>query len=180
MNSSKTVYSSLIMEEKLDSKIVDEVKSIELKMLLAVDKVCEELNINYIMAYGTMLGAVRHKGFIPWDDDIDICMMRKDIPKFLEVFLCKYGQTYRLVDNGREPIYFYIIEKIGTTVFELGRDNEKLVTGVKIDIFPLDYVDSEKLDNRNQVKIKKISMIFHGFYCTLKIPEEKALFFRVV
>ena len=39
---------------------------------------------------------------------------------------------------------------------------------------------TEKLDNRNQVKIKKISMIFHGFYCTLKIPEEKALFFRVV
>ena len=43
-------------------------------------------------------------------------------------------------------------------------------------IFP----ETEKLDNRNQVKIKKISMIFHGFYCTLKIPEEKALFFRVV
>ena len=48
----------------------------------------------------------------------------------------------------------------------------------RIDV--LNKVRTEKLDNRNQVKIKKISMIFHGFYCTLKIPEEKALFFRVV
>ena len=49
---------------------------------------------------------------------------------------------------------------------------------IPFNYFPDD--DPEKLDNRNQVKIKKISMIFHGFYCTLKIPEEKALFFRVV
>ena len=63
-------------------------------------------------------------------------------------------------------------------------EKEKLEDSVKDAKSNLDEkkadVDAKKLDNRNQVKIKKISMIFHGFYCTLKIPEEKALFFRVV
>ena len=57
-----------------------------LKNLLAVDKVCKEHNLRYYIMAGTMLGAVRHKGFIPWDDDIDILMPRPDYLRFVKVF----------------------------------------------------------------------------------------------
>ena len=53
-----------------------------LKILLAVDKVCKEHGLRYYIMAGTMLGAVRHKGFIPWDDDLDICMIREDYERF--------------------------------------------------------------------------------------------------
>ena len=51
---------------------IDEIKQVELNLLLAFDKICKENNLRYSLAYGTLIGAVRHKGFIPWDDDIDV------------------------------------------------------------------------------------------------------------
>ena len=68
-------------------KITDlkELKKIELDILLYIDRICREHNLLYYMAYGTLLGAVRHKGFIPWDDDIDIVMPRPDYEKLIKI-----------------------------------------------------------------------------------------------
>ena len=65
---------------------LDDMKRIELDIMIEIDRVCRENGISYVLMYGTLLGAHRHGGFIPWDDDIDICMYRDDYERFLEVF----------------------------------------------------------------------------------------------
>ena len=62
---------------------IDEIKKVQLDILIYIDQICKENDIKYSLAYGTQIGAVRHKGFIPWDDDIDVAMPRKDYEKFI-------------------------------------------------------------------------------------------------
>lgn len=64
----------------------DEIKRIELNILLKFDDYCQENNLRYYLAGGTLLGAIRHKGFIPWDDDIDVCMPRPDYERFIRSY----------------------------------------------------------------------------------------------
>ena len=71
---------------------IEESKSIMIKILESIDKCCRENNIEYSLCWGTMIGAIRHHGFIPWDDDIDLTMSRDDYNRFLEVYNDeKYG-----------------------------------------------------------------------------------------
>ena len=82
---------------------MNELHKIQLDILLDFSKFCEENDINYTIAYGSLIGAVRHKGFIPWDDDIDIGMIRSEYVKFLAI--CKdelleeyFLQTFELME----------------------------------------------------------------------------------
>ena len=72
---------------------LDQVKQIELDIWKYVDAVCKEYNLRYFLSFGTLIGAIRHKGFIPWDDDIDISMPREDYERFVEIKKCQRDRS---------------------------------------------------------------------------------------
>lgn len=128
-------------KKKLQIKILEIVKDI--------DKVCKQNNIPYYLAYGSCLGAVRHKGFIPWDDDFDIMLKYEDYKRFLEA--CKKDlapNKYFVQTLETDPNYylsFAKIRNIQTTLIEESNKFENMVNGVYIDIFPLVGYPDNKL-----------------------------------
>lgn len=142
---------------------LEELKTIELDIMKAVHSFCEENNIVYFLAHGTLLGTIRHKGFIPWDDDIDVFMPREEYKRFHEILQdrdWKINDRYTLV-NHKTPIYFgrpmsKVIDThtVLTEKEYLGDDP----IGVFVDIWPLDGMTSNKDEQIQQlafVKTKK-------------------------
>lgn len=125
---------------------LEEVKKIQLEILDVVSDFCEKNNINYWLDSGTLLGAIRHQGYIPWDDDIDIGMLREDYERFGELFN-KTNERYRLVDLENTPDFYLAYGKIidtNTVLYEPDKKGDKLA--VNIDLFIYDNVpDDDKL-----------------------------------
>lgn len=121
----------------------EEIKKIQLDILDSVAHFCEERGLRYYLAYGTLLGAVRHKGYIPWDDDIDLHMPRPDYERFLD----EYNQAsplYKALSSDNDKRYRVAFAKVhhpGTIVREFHFKPD--IFGVYIDIFPLDGLGSE-------------------------------------
>lgn len=115
----------------------EEMKKIELNILIYFTEVCEENNLRYYLGGGTLLGAVRHKGFIPWDDDIDVMMPRPDFQKLLSLSI--NNENYNIIKPGTAG-YYYNFAKLVDTRTILEEKGIKLIDGlgVYIDIFPLD------------------------------------------
>lgn len=117
-----------------------------LKILLAVDKVCQEHHLRYYAWAGTMLGAVRHHGFIPWDDDMDICMPRPDYDRFMAHAKEWLPAPYEAVCAENNPDYpgaFGKVINADTTLIE--REHSDYLGGIYIDVFPIDGVPSWRL-----------------------------------
>ena len=123
-----------------------EIKEILLKMLGWFHNFCEENNLRYFAVGGTLLGAVRHKGFIPWDDDVDVGMPRADFEKLEKLIGNKEnGRYYFETPSSDRKGYYYAYGKLfdtTTTLVENLRD--KLPMGVYIDVFPFDGVGETK------------------------------------
>ena len=125
---------------------MDEIKSVELEILKYVHDFCEKNDIKYFINYGTLIGAVRHKGFIPWDDDIDICMFRKDYEKFIELFSKDDGKYKILSLESSDKYYNNFIKVIDSkTKIEDERNYKTYDSGIFIDIFPMDFFDDLSL-----------------------------------
>lgn len=140
---------------------LDELKSIELDILLAFHDYCEKKGFRYLLYYGTLLGAVRHQGFIPWDDDIDVAMPRKDYEAFFEAFQTDNPfENIKLISyRDRSSIYpFFKLVDTRTEVIEDFVD-PRYKTGVWIDIFPIDGLP----DNDEPFKANRKAVLKYDF-----------------
>ena len=118
---------------------IEENKRTTLNILKFLLNFCDEHDLNYFMAYGSALGAVRHHGFIPWDDDIDIYMLREDYDKLLSYRDCFEGTDYKLINLDNTDNYYLKFSKIidkRTTLWE--QKSIPCLIGSFVDIFPLD------------------------------------------
>lgn len=125
-----------------------DIQNAQLEILLEFDRICKKHGIKYQLFAGTLLGAVRHKGFIPWDDDIDVCVLRQDYIRLVKV--CKrdlkpdfFLQTYKTDENYVMP--FAKLRKNDTVFLEEATAETEIHKGVFIDIFPLDKVFPNQL-----------------------------------
>lgn len=121
---------------------------LELKILKEVKRICEKNSIPYFLIAGTLLGAVRHKGFIPWDDDIDIGMLRPDYERFLEVCKTDLGSEFFLqtpvTEKGNADYGIAHVRLNGTSMVQEFRKNTITHNGLTIDIFPYDNLPENK------------------------------------
>ena len=130
---------------------------LELDLLIELDRICKLNNITYQIWGGTQLGAVRHKGFIPWDDDADVVMLREEYEKFRKVAdqlnpnICFFQDH----DNDTEYRWQYgKLRRSGTKYTRLGQEHIKCKTGVFVDVFPLD-----------DVPLSTVGQMFQDFHC---------------
>lgn len=140
----------------------------------AVRKVCEEHNIKYYADWGTLLGAVRHGGFIPWDDDFDICMMREDYMRFIEVAYKSMPEGHVILNVHTEHEYENLLTRVvNRKEISYDRDFMNKYHGfpynVGIDIFPLDYVCRDKKRNDTRRELVRVIQGYINSYGTEEI-----------
>lgn len=129
------------------------VQLVQLEMLIEIDKICKKNNIKYQLYSGTLLGAVRHKKFIPWDDDLDICLLRKDYDRLIKILADDLDSKYFLQTHERDKNYvhaFTRIRKNNTLMLQSYYKEIDMHHGIFIDIFPLDNIVPDTFMGRIQ------------------------------
>ncbi len=134
------------------------IQLVQVELLNEVDRICKKHDIRYCIIAGTTLGAVRHGGYIPWDDDADVAMLREEYDKFAKVCQAELDTNkFYFQDNKYTPGYrwgYGKLRKKGTQFVRLNQEHMPYEQGVFVDIFPLDNVPENKLKRW-----------FHNLYC---------------
>ena len=144
---------------------LEELRKIQISILDEFSIFCEENKLNYLLTGGTLIGAVRHKGFIPWDDDIDVAMPRADYERFLSSFNV---EGYRIITPYNNEKYVYPFAKLvnsKTRIIEHTDTDSDL--GIYIDIFPIDYIPQKSI--KSYYRKRKI----FEFVMSCKMAEKK-------
>jgi lipopolysaccharide cholinephosphotransferase len=142
----------------LSSGELNQLQAVLLEMLIEVDRVCKKNGIRYCIIAGTLLGAVRHGGFIPWDDDLDVGMMRSEYARFRDA--CERdldASRFFFQDHTTDPHYrwgYGRIRRKNSEFIRVGQEHMRMRTGIFLDVFPLDCVPENKLCRGA-----------HNFYC---------------
>ena len=152
MNNMSSVYTNGILSDAARKQLW----SIEIDILAEIDRICNAHGLQYFLAGGALIGAIRHNGFIPWDDDIDICMLREDFDKFMKYAKNELGTRFSLQDGISEPKYFDTIVRVrdNNSTGIIRRDlDHKCNNGVFVEIYPLDFVNDDTQKYKKQEKV---------------------------
>ena len=151
----------------------------QLEILKVIDRVCTEHDIPYSLYAGTLLGAVRHQGFIPWDDDLDICMSRANYNRFLKVWQQVQPEGYLLQNKENAPDFpqsFTKIRKCNTTFQTKSGIGKSYYQGVFVDVFPIDRMPSGKMKR----KLFRLMCMMYQLYTREFVPPKGSKPVRLV
>ena len=132
--------------------LIEDVKRIQLNILKYVDDTLSALGISYWLDCGTLLGSVRHKGYIPWDDDIDLIILRKDYDRAISA-LNSNSERYKVLTMNNTKDFFYLFAKITDTHTHIKEKGLREIgaLGIYIDLFPLDYLPLKEKEYKRHV-----------------------------
>ena len=145
------------MIKEIKGKDFRKMQLTELDMLVEFDKVCRKYNINYVLFGGSLLGAVRHQGYIPWDDDADIGMLREDYETFKKHKDEMNPNICFFQDHDTDPEYrwgYGKLRRTGSTYIRVGQEHLKCKTGIFVDVFPMD-----------DIPLSIVGQIFQDLHC---------------
>lgn len=178
MESSAKMYGQTMQDLFIDDEQLAKLKNENVVLLQQLHDICVENNIKYSIAYGTMLGAVRHKGFIPWDDDLDVIMSRLDYIKFCKIVQERYDELFWVRNNKTDkycPLYFGKFMKKNTVLTECQTEGVPRKYGIFVDIFILDYVPKNKVLCNINKKIYQLSIKMASLRCDFRYPSKTIL-----
>ncbi len=155
---------------------MNELQKIELDLFQCFAQTCEKLDIPYFLVCGSALGAARHEGFIPWDDDFDVGMYREDYNKFMELAPALLPEGMFLQNYKSDPQFPYVFAKLrnsNTTFLQTVLADLDINHGVYIDIFPLDGYPQDPKEQKKLARKKK--SFKRQLNCALKMPTNLSL-----
>lgn len=156
----------------------NDIRAIQLEILSAVDSFCRENGLKYSLCGGTLLGAVRHKGYIPWDDDVDLMMPREDYDRFVATFKADGMTVMNLAEADDCAETFTKICRKGTILID--RNFGRELWGVNVDLFPIDGAPDDNIEDhyRKLDAIREKLFTICPYYKAVKGPKRVPLFFK--
>ena len=145
---------------------IREIQQMELGIMEYIHEICQKIGVKYFLAYGSLIGAVRHKGFIPWDDDMDICMLREDYEKLQDYFISNPDERYEVMSYKNNLNYVYPFMKVQDNQTYLLEEDVRIDSnmGIYVDIFPVDgYEDDSVFKDKMTRLIKKRQLSCYTF-----------------
>ena len=164
---------------------IEEMQAVSLEILKDISDICEERSFRYFLVYGTLIGAIRHNGFIPWDDDVDIMMPRPDYEKlvmYLKAHISEYPHL-RMFNREECPEYPYMITRISDDRYKIVMENEKPYgMGIFVDIYPYDGLGNTKKEALHYgLKGDRISsMCYQATRSHFAVENTKSIFRKII